>query len=130
IGGWFITAVIAFVVSGLFAFILYKGEMVGTFILIGITLLYIIFSHIKFARKEKKAAKLKGRFTALEASDLDLFERNKRMVNNVLLEVSQNYHATIKSLNQNDLSTLKKVNSDMDEMVQYGFKIRAKSIKY
>jgi len=130
IGGWFITAVIAFVAAGLFALILYKGGPTGTFILIGITLIYIIFSHIKFAQKEKKAEKLKGKFTALEASDLDLFERNKRMVNNVLSEVSQNYHNTIQSLNENNISQLKKVNLDMDEMVQYGFKIRAKSIKY
>src|SRR5690606_38313393 len=43
---------------------------------------------------------------------------------------SNNYQATIKSLNENDISQLKKVNNDMDEMVQYGFKIRAKSIKY
>jgi len=130
IGGWFITAVIAFVAAGLFALILYKGGVTGTFILIGITLIYIIFSHIKFAQKEKKAQKLKGKFTVLEASDLDLFERNKRMVNNVLSEVSQNYHNTIQSLNENNISQLKKVNMDMDEMVQYGFKIRAKSIKY
>ena len=130
IGGWFITAVIAFVASGIFAFILYKGGVPGTFILIGITLVYIVFSHIKFARNEKKAEKLKGKFTVLEASDLDLFERNKRMVNNVLLEVSVNYHDTINSLNEKNISKLKKVNLDMDEMVQYGFKIRAKSIKY
>lgn len=130
IGGWFITAIIAFVVAGLFALILYKGEVTGTFILILITLVYIIFSHIKFAQKEKKAQKLKGKFTVLEASDLDLFERNKRMVNNVLIELYQNYHSTITSLNSNNTSQLKKVNADMDEMVQYGFKIRTKSIKY
>jgi len=130
IGGWFITAVIAFVAAGIFALILYKGEATGTFILIGITLIYIVFSHIKFAQKEKKAEKLKGKFTVLEASDLDLFERNKRMINNVLLEVSKNYHSTIKFLNENNISQLKKVNTDMDEMVQYGFKIRTKSIKY
>jgi phosphate/sulfate permease len=130
IGGWFITAVIAFVVAGLFALILYKGEVTGTIILICFTLTYIIFSHIKFTQKEKKAQKLKGKFTVLEASDFDLFERNKRMVNNVLMELSQNYHSTISSLNDNNTSKLKKVNADMDEMVQYGFKIRTKSIKY
>src|SRR5690606_19177483 len=54
IGGWFITAVIAFVAAGLFALILYKGGIVGTFILITFTLIYIVFSHIKFSRKEKK----------------------------------------------------------------------------
>src|SRR5690606_18746374 len=51
IGGWFITALIAFVASGIFAFILYKGGVPGTFILIGTTLVYIVFSHIKFAQK-------------------------------------------------------------------------------
>jgi len=130
IGGWLITAVIAFVTAGFFALILYKTEETGSYVLITITVMYIVFSHINFARKEKKAAKMKGKFTALEASDLDLFERNKRMVNNVLLEVSQNYHSTILSLNESNLPQLKKVNADMDEMVQYGFKIRSKSIKY
>lgn len=130
IGGWFITALIAFVASGIFAFILYKGGVTGTFIVIGITLIYIIFSHIKFARKEKKAEKLKSKFTALEASDLDLFERNKRMVNNVLLEISQNYALVVNSLNDNNIPKLKKVNADMEEMVQYGFKLRTKSVKY
>src|SRR5690606_31149693 len=100
--------------AGFFAFILYKTEETGTYVLLSITVFYIVFSHIKFARNEKKAAKMKGKFTALEASDLDLFERNKRMVNNVLLELSHNYHSTILSLNESDVQQLKKVNDDMD----------------
>ncbi len=54
IGGWFITAFIAFTVSALFAFILYKGGEIGTYILVALVFTFIIASQISFSKKEKK----------------------------------------------------------------------------
>src|SRR5690606_14605835 len=48
VGGWFITALIAFSVSGIFELIVYKSGMVGGLILMTTVLAYLIISHLKF----------------------------------------------------------------------------------
>ncbi len=129
IGGWFITALIAFVVSALFAFILYKGEIVGVFILIAVVLVYIIFSQRNFAQKSKKAKLEKGKLNLLEASDVDLYVRNKEMVIEIVSGVQTQFNRILNGLTNSDIPALKKADNDMLEMVQYGYKLRQKSVR-
>src|SRR5690606_28725997 len=72
IGGWFITAIIAFAVSGIFALIIFKTGTIGTILLIAVAFTYMILSQISFAKKEKKAKRSKGRLYYLEGADIDL----------------------------------------------------------
>ncbi len=69
IGGWFITALIAFAVAGLFAFILIKTKLVGVIVLLLLVSIYMVFSHLLFARKEKKNKSDAAKFNMLPETD-------------------------------------------------------------
>lgn len=130
IGGWFITAVIAFTVAALFALILYKGGMYGTLILIGVVAFYIIFSHINFNKKEKKKTTSASRLETLPESDLDIFESNKNMVTDSLNVINEQYTSVLEALKNNDIETLEKAHQALNELADYGFKLRARSIRH
>jgi len=129
IGGWFITALIAFLVAGLFAFILYKGELTGTIILVSIVALYIIFSHINFSKKEKIIQAKAKRLELLPESDKDIFETNKDMVTDSLNVINNQYSLVLEALKNEDLDMLEKSFDDLKELAEYGFKLRAQSIR-
>ncbi|MFV0605229.1 MAG: anion permease [Niabella sp.] len=130
IGGWFVTALIAFTVAGLFAFILYKGGKPGAIILMVVVLLYIISSHINFSKKQKKIASQKSKLQILDKSDSDLVEANRGLVVQVLLEVAQNYHDVLEGLGKRDIAKLQAAHKGLDELSQYSYKLRSKNIKY
>lgn len=130
IGGWFITAFIAFAVSGLFALILYKGGIAGTFILLCIVIVYLIFSHINFARKTQREKARSGKFSILEAPDVDLYERNKGLIIGILTELNANYTASLNGLKSRDQGVLQKTNDQLNELAQYGHKLRRKGVRY
>lgn len=52
IGGWLLTAIIAFVASGIFAFILFKFKMVGIIIVCILAAVALVRSHFAFKRKK------------------------------------------------------------------------------
>src|SRR5690606_13252032 len=92
IGGWFITGLIAFSVSAVFALVIYKGGVAGSLILMAVVLLYVIVSHVSFAKKEKLAKTEKSKLSMLDTPDLDVYVRSKKMVVSVLIDLSQQYN--------------------------------------
>src|SRR5690606_15024550 len=54
IGGWFITALIVFSVAGLFVLVIYQSVLAAA-VLMGIVLIYIIISNIRFAKREQRS---------------------------------------------------------------------------
>lgn len=129
IGGWFITAFIAFTCSALFAFILYKGGQTGTIILAIAVLIYIIISHVSFSRKEKKDKLAQSKLMLLERSDINVVDRNRHMVAEVVKEVADNYDLTMKGLQLKDLSLLEMADKNLSELVQYSYKVRSRTIR-
>ncbi|NGM60903.1 inorganic phosphate transporter [Sphingobacterium sp. SGG-5] len=129
IGGWFITAFIAFSVSAIFALIIYKGGVIGTLILMGVVLLYVILSHISFAKKEKIAKTEKSKLSLLESSDLDVYVRSKNMVVSLLIDLSQQYNDVLKGIGEHDISLLKKTHRELKDLRNYTNKLKRKSLR-
>lgn len=130
IGGWFITAFIAFSAAGIFALILYKGGQMGTYILVAFVLFYIIISQISFSKKEKKNKNISNRLSILEENDLNLIEKYRMLVKDVVQEIAQNYTNIIHGLKNGDVATLEKAHQSFLELEEHGYKVRTKSIKY
>lgn len=130
IGGWLITALIAFLVSGFFALFLYKTEMTGAIILLAATVIYMIHSNKRFSRKEKKEKEGKQKLQQLQGGDADILQQNRQMVTDILGEISLHYGNTLDSLKNNQVHQLEKANRKLHELVEYGFKLRAQSIRY
>lgn len=129
IGGWFITALIAFSVSALFALVIYKGGVVGSLILMAIVLLYVIVSHVTFAKKEKLAKTEKSKLSMLDTPDLDVYVRSKKMVVSVLIDLSQQYNNILNGISDNNIPLLKKTNKELAELTNYTSKLKRKSLR-
>ena len=130
IGGWFITALIAFSVSAIFAFILYKGGQTGTFILIAVVLAYIVISHINFSKKEKKSKKSKDRLLVLDNADLNTVQKYQSLVSASVSEIATSYKMVLEGLMQGDIVKLQTANQNLVELEEHGYNVRTKSIKY
>lgn len=129
IGGWFITALIAFSVSAILALIIYKGGIIGTLILMGLVLTYVIISHISFAKKEKKAKKEKSKLSLLDGEDLDVYVRSKKMTVTFLIDLSQQYSNILNGIRDNNTQLLKKTNKELSELSNYTNKLKRKSLR-
>lgn len=129
IGGWFITALIAFVVAGLFVLILIKTELVGMIILLVFVIVYMIFSHLLFTKKEKKSKADAARTTILPETDQDIYTSNKKtMIDNLEL-LMNSYSNVMDGLRNYDADALEKEYDKLKEFEAYGFRLRAQSIR-
>ena len=130
IGGWFITALIAFSVASVFSFILYKGGQTGTIILIAVVFSYIIISQIRFSQKEKKSKKTKDRLKVLENEDMNTVQKYQSLVSTAVSEIATSYNMTLDGLIEGDISKLEKANEALKDLEEHGYNLRSKSIKY
>ncbi|VDH03409.1 inorganic phosphate transporter [Bergeyella zoohelcum] len=130
IGGWFITALIAFSVASVFSFILYKGGQTGTIILISVVFSYIIISQIRFSQKEKKSKKTKDRLKVLENEDMNTVQKYQSLVSTAVSEIATSYNMTLDGLIEGDISKLEKSNEALKDLEEHGYNLRSKSIKY
>lgn len=129
IGGWFITALIAFSVSAIFALIVYKGGMVGALILMTAVLAYVIISHLKFAKKEKKAKTEQSKLTLLDGEDLDVYVRSKKMTVAFVIDLAQQYRQILNGISDNNIHLLKQTNEELKELHKYTNKLKRKSLR-
>lgn len=130
IGGWFVTAFVAFSISGLLAGILYLSGEIGAYLLIAAVFIYLIYSHVSFSNNEKKTLSATNKLSILESDDLSLIEKYKRLVANVIQDVREVYTLSLKGLVQGDLKKLKKANEQIQMLEDQSKKIKVKSIKY
>ncbi|MCB0776148.1 MAG: inorganic phosphate transporter [Chitinophagaceae bacterium] len=130
IGGWFITAIIAFTVAALFALILNKGGIAGTIILLILVSIFLVSSQIAFAKKEKNNRAKTKRLDLLQDSDKDIMSSNKKMITDTLTEIGTQYNAILEALNNSDKAALNEAYVQLNELDEYGYKLRAQSIRY
>jgi len=129
IGGWFITAIIAFVISALFALILIKGGIIGTIILLAFVTIYIIFSHWHFAHKSKAQAVSEKRIQSLTAVSKDLFGSSRENTVSNVNETATLYSKLLKAIRHYDEEQAKDAAKAMKELDEYSFKMKAQTIR-
>lgn len=130
IGGWFITALIAFAVSGLFVLILIKAELTGMIILLLFVIIYMVFSHLIFAKKEKKSKANAAKFVLLPETDQDIYAGNKKIMIENLELLMLSYSKVLEGLKNYDAIALEEEYTKLKEIEAYGFRLRAQSIRY
>lgn len=102
IGGWLITAFMAFCASALFAFIIIKGGSIATVLLMVFAATYLVFSHRKFDQQTKTGAKKRGLVLSSAKSKDDVYQFREALQDN-LYEAYQHYNGLIEALiNYND----------------------------
>lgn len=128
IGGWFLTAISAFIVAAILAYIIYLGEIVSVAILLIIVLFLIGRNSVRHTRKAK------------EKSEKRYMEREELItINEVVNESSAHISEVVKRVNKlftnvvNDLAThdlnklsktekhVKKLNKEVNELKEEAF---------
>lgn len=131
IGGWFFTALIAFLVAAIFTLILYKGEVAGTIILASLVGLYIALSHLSFSKKERRNKKEANRFElVLDPDDINLVEANRKLVKQVLTEVQSYYKKVLQGIRQKNISLLDEANNGLNSLQKYSYKLQSHNIQF
>ena len=128
IGGWFITALIAFSVAGVFVLVIYQG-VAASAVLMGLVLVYIIISNIRFAKKEKQSKTEKSRISLLEESDLDVYIRSKNMLVTMIIEISGHYGTVLNGIRVGDAASVRKTDRELMELIKYSYKLKRNSLR-
>lgn len=124
IGGWFITAIVAFTASFIVALIMLKGGVISMFVLILIAILILIKQQIAFKKRETKRA-AEAAEEALEA--IDDAGILKKCTNNIvknLSTVSKLYSRLLKGLYNEDRKELKEILDEIGELNQHTKKLK------
>lgn len=123
IGGWFITALVAFSAAAIFAGIIYYGGIIAVTVLIGLAIFSIARSFVIHSRKEKEK-KLKKPFRRNDISTInDIVVESSKNISGIVSGVNQMFSKTVKNLGFYDKSKLKKnkkaikkLESEIDEL--------------
>ncbi len=123
IGGWFLTALSAFVVSATFAYIIYLGGIISVAVLLILAVFLIGRSAIKFAKKTKEIETKQSIKKAEIITVNQVMEESSKHVAEVLKRVNKLYSNVITNLSNHDLAKLsktekhtKKLNAEIDEL--------------
>lgn len=114
IGGWFFTAVSAFIVAFLIVYIIHWGNYISICILLIIALILIIKTHVFHKKREKKSEEYKT--TTDEINSKNIFEKCTLNVANTLNNAITIYNETIQALVKEDLKKLKNINKEIKEI--------------
>jgi phosphate/sulfate permease len=129
IGGWFITALIAFVASGFFVFILIKGGKPGTIMLLGIVTAFITLSYVRFSRKDGKAKRDLARLKNMTVSDRDIITTNREMMADSLAKIGFGYSQLLQGLTAYNADQIAVAFKDLKEQETFGYRLRAEAIR-
>jgi phosphate/sulfate permease len=130
IAGWLITAVIAFVSSGLLAFILYKTGMPGVFVLTGLAAFLLIRSHVVFAKKEKEETSANQIFSSNLESFAQAIEESKEVTVKNLKLANKVYSTSIDALTKEKKKDITQSFEKIQQLRQQNSKVQNKIIKY
>ena len=123
VGGWFVTAIVAFTAAALFGAIIYFGGTIALVVLILLALVLVVRSSILHSRKEREE-KTKKRFKKSDIVTInEITSETSENISNVIGGINKMYSRTVDQLGYYDLGKLKKnykkiekLESEVDEL--------------
>ncbi|MEG2178361.1 MAG: inorganic phosphate transporter, partial [Bacteroidales bacterium] len=113
IGGWFVTAIVAFTIACVVAFIIYFGSWIAIVGILGILVFTVLRTHTLAKRKDKiqeeEASYLSG-----EVEAKDIHQAISDDVSHVLSQIPLIYELTIDGLDEESLKTLRKAQKEYE----------------
>ncbi|HHH54042.1 MAG TPA: phosphate permease [Bacteroidetes bacterium] len=112
IGGWFFTALIAFISAFIMAFIIYYGGVIGLLVLIIIAgyLIYHTYTSFNKKKKEKESIdhELEITMKQKQLSSQQIYEKTLNMIDVMLEDIPKILETNINGLDKEDLKLLNK----------------------
>jgi len=116
VGGWFVTALIAFVTAGIFAYLIHLGGVPMIGILLLLVLLMLARNYITFTKKRKEKISQKGFRSAEITTIKEVIEDSSNHIKDVVSRVSKLYGNVIDELANYDLKKLKKTKNKINKL--------------
>jgi len=108
IGGWFVTAIVAFIAAAIFAAVIWYGGMIAIVLLVLLAVFLILRSAVLHSRKVK-AEKNKKRFNRNDIITInEITMETSQNISNVIKGINKRYSKVIDHLGYHDLGKLKK----------------------
>ena len=108
IGGWFVTAIVAFTAAAIFGAIIYFGGTIALAVLIIVALVLVVRSGIIHSRKAREE-KTRKRFKKSDIITInEITSETSENISNVIGGINKMYSKTVDQLGYYDLSKLKK----------------------
>ncbi|WP_037317420.1 inorganic phosphate transporter [Salegentibacter sp. Hel_I_6] len=116
IGGWFVTALVAFLGAAVFAVIIYYGGLIAIAVLVCITAFFIIRNTLSHAKKSK-ADKRQKRYKRTDIITInEITAESSVNISQVISGISRRYTKTVDNLGYHDLGKLKKNNKRVGDL--------------
>jgi len=107
IGGWFITALIAFVVSAFFAVVFWFGSIYAVILCVPFVFFVLYRTHVMHKKKETENKKKKELEESIIGTDLDIEAITHQSIQVILSEIPEIFEMVYEGLENEDLKTLK-----------------------
>ncbi|UOB18962.1 inorganic phosphate transporter [Abyssalbus ytuae] len=116
IGGWFVTALVAFVAAAIFAFIIFKGKVwaVAGLLILAVILLIRSFVIYRNREREKKNSRKFEREDVITINEIVLESSDN--ISRVLGQVNSLYTSVVDNLGLHDLNKLKKCKKKLGKL--------------
>ncbi len=116
IGGWFVTALVAFLGAAIFAAIIYFGGLIAIAILFCITAFFIIRNTLLHA-KQTKADKRQKKYKRTDIITInEITAESSVNISQVISGIRKRYTKTVDNLGYHDLGKLKKNNKKVGDL--------------
>ncbi|MBK8879897.1 MAG: inorganic phosphate transporter [Haliscomenobacter sp.] len=115
--GWFLTAFIAFAVSGFFAAVMATGGLTGVFILIGLVVMSFYYTFVIHRKREQKRERL---LEATRKSEIiparQIIHDTAQSIGETMKAVGEAYQISIRGLSKEDRAQLRKAKAAMGKV--------------
>ncbi|WBL21990.1 MULTISPECIES: inorganic phosphate transporter [unclassified Zunongwangia] len=116
IGGWFVTALVAFTAAAIFACIIYYGGTIALAVLIILAVVLVVRSGIMHSRKSKEEKKNK-RYNRTDIITInEITTETSENISSVIHGINRMYTKTVDNLGYHDLGKLKKNNKAIGKL--------------
>ena len=116
VGGWFLTAIIAFITSGIFAYLIHLGGITAVGLILTLVFFLIIRNFIrhKTEQKEKSQKRVIKRAELITISEV--IEETSDHISEVVRRVNKLYSNVVNDLSTHDLNKLKKTEKHVNKL--------------
>ena len=116
VGGWFLTAIIGFLVAGTFTLLLYYGGTIVILIVTAISIFFVVRTNILHTKKEKKEAKKEAAVVieAREVLERSLSDDLKSFLSSIN-SIFKNVHAGLTEENRKKLKKALKESKELED---------------
>lgn len=114
IGGWFITALSAFLLSFTIAIAFYFGGNIAIFLMIGLAVLLVYRTHVLHHRKEAQEAS--SRKEVMEINSENILDTCINNITEILSQTQLEYKRCIDAVSDEDIKSLKKTRKKVEKL--------------